>query len=80
MNNLFCRCKQWVINTRRADLEEYSPQHLYNAYTLCSRHFEDSQFMNPVEKRSLIHTAIPTFFDVPNPPPRITPNGPLSKH
>ena len=35
--------------------------------------------MNPVEKKSLIHTAIPTLFDVPNPPPRITPNRPLPK-
>ena len=35
--------------------------------------------MNPVNKKSLIHTAIPTLFDVPNPPPRITPKRGLSK-
>ena len=35
--------------------------------------------MNPVEKKSLIHTAIPTLFDVPNPPPRITPKRALPK-
>ena len=35
--------------------------------------------MNPVNKKSLIHTAIPTLFDVPNPPPRITPKRGLPK-
>ena len=53
---------------------------MYNAYTLCSKHFEDSQFMNPAKKNSLIHTAVPTIFDVPNPPPSVTPKRPLPKH
>ena len=52
---------------------------MYNAYTLCSKHFEDSQFMNPAKKNSLIHTAVPTIFDVPNPQPSVTPKRPLPK-
>lgn len=29
--------------------------------------------MNPnVKKKKLIHTAVPTLFDVPNPPPKVT--------
>ena len=35
--------------------------------------------MNLVEKKSLIHTVIPTLFDIPNPPPRITPKRALPK-
>ena len=65
------RSKQWVINTRRADLEKYSTEQLYNGYTLCANHFEDSQFMNPQAKIKLIHNALPTLFDVPNPPPKL---------
>ena len=35
--------------------------------------------MNPnVKKKKLIHTAVPTIFDIPNPPPRVTPKRPLS--
>lgn len=30
-------------------------------------HFEDSQFMNK-SKKALIRSAIPTKFDIPNPP------------
>ena len=34
--------------------------------------------MNPnVKKKKLIHTAVPTIFDIPNPPPRVTPKRPL---
>ena len=36
--------------------------------------------MNPAKKNSLIHTAVPTIFDVPNPPPLITPKRPLPKY
>ena len=63
--------KQQVINTRRADLDKYSTEQLYKCYTLCANHFEDSQFMNPQAKKSLIHNALPTLFDVPNPPPKL---------
>ena len=61
------------------DLDGYTTEHMYNSYTLCSKHFEDSQFMNSAKKNSLIHTAVPTIFDVPNPPPSVTPKRPLPK-
>ena len=65
--------QQWVINTRRADLDSYTCEHLYKNYIVCENHFEESQFMNPnVKKKKLIHTAVPTLFDVPNPPPKVT--------
>ena len=37
------------------------------------QHFEDNQFMNPAMKNRLIHNAVPTMFDIPNPPPKLTP-------
>ena len=63
-----------MINIRKADLEKYSSEHLYNCYTLCANHFEDNQFMNCAKRNSLIHNADPTIFDEPNPPPLLTPN------
>ena len=73
------RSKQWVINIRRADLESYTAEHLYKFYNVCANHFEDSQFMNPAKRNSLIHNAVPTIFDVPNPPPLLTPRRPIPK-
>ena len=29
------------------------------------------------QRKKLIHNAVPTLFDVPNPPPRLTPQRPL---
>ena len=68
-----CRCRKWVINTRR--IEELLPktsEQLYKNYKLCAKHFEDSQFMNADQKKSLVHNAVPTLFDIPNPPPKVT--------
>ena len=42
-------------------------------------HFEDSQFKNKEKRNRLIETAIPTLFDVPNPPPKITPKRKLKE-
>ena len=67
------RCKQWVINIITADLEKYSPEYLYNCYTLCANHFEDNQVKNCDKRNSLIHNAVPTIFDIPNLPPLLTP-------
>ena len=36
--------------------------------------------MNPAKRNSLIHNAVPTIFDVPNPPPLLTPRRPIPKH
>lgn len=41
-------------------------------YKLCSEHFEDSQFMNAEEKKKLVWNAVPTIFDIPNPPRKVT--------
>lgn len=62
------RCLKWVENSRRKDLEGKEADILYRSYSLCSAHFEDSQFMNAQLKNSLVWNAIPTLFDVPDPP------------
>ena len=71
-HDLLNRCKKWVINTRRGDLDHLSAEQLYKNYRICAKHFEDSQFMNP-NKNKLVWNAVPTLFDVPNPPAKITP-------
>ena len=72
LDHFIDRSKKWVVNTRRDDLWDFSPETLYKNYSLCSDHFELSQFMNP-QKKKLIWNAIPTLFTVPNPPPAVTP-------
>ena len=52
----------------------YSTQKMNKQYTVCANHFEDNQFMNPAMKNRLIHNAVPTIFDIPNPPPNYTKN------
>ena len=43
---LFCRCRQWVHQIKRADLDKKGVGKLtYDK--LCSNHFEQDQFMNP---------------------------------
>uniref|UniRef100_A0AAR2JM97 THAP-type domain-containing protein n=1 Tax=Pygocentrus nattereri TaxID=42514 RepID=A0AAR2JM97_PYGNA len=34
------RCRLWVENCRRADLEEKTPDQLNKHYRLCAKHFE----------------------------------------
>ena len=68
---VFYRCDVWVQNTRREDLLEMTTKQLYN-YRICADHFEDGVFMNVAQKNSLMPHAIPTLFDVPNPPPKVT--------
>ena len=48
-------------------MDKIPQQRLHRSYRLCSNHFEDSQFMNSDKKR-LVWNALPTLFDVPNPP------------
>ena len=43
---------------------------LNKGYHLCALHFERSQFMNDL-KNKLVHNAVPTAFDVPNPPAKV---------
>ena len=66
--------KRWVINLRREDLMTYPTEKLNEQYRVCSNHLEDSQFMN-----RLIHTAVPTLMNLPNPPPKLTPSRSLPK-
>ena len=72
------RCRKWVQNSQRDDLRNIPTKKLYN-YELCSMHFEDSQFKNKQKRNRFIETAIPTLFDVPNPPPKITPKHKLKE-
>jgi hypothetical protein len=60
-----------VINTRRKDekIMKATPRQLNVGFVLCPNHFLPSQFMNPKLRNRLISSAIPTLFDVPNPPP-----------
>ena len=64
------RCEKWVVNVRRADLDGRTPEELNKNYHLCANHFENSQFMN-ADKHRLVENAVPTLFDVINPPPKL---------
>ena len=64
--SLRCRCRQWVQNSRRADLLRKTAECLNNSCVLCGEHFTNDQFMNQM-KNKLIFNAVPTLFDVPNP-------------
>ena len=66
------RCKKWVQNTRHEDIRNI-PSHKLYSYELCSNHFEDSQFTDKEKKNRLIRNAVPTLFNVPNPPSKVTP-------
>ena len=61
-----------MINTRRGDLDHLSAEQLYKNYRLCSKHFELSQFMEPTKKNKLVWNAVPTLFNVPHPPKKVT--------
>ena len=61
------RSKQWMVNCRRADLDGLTVKRLNSSHRLCANHFEQSQFMN-FRRDSLVFNAVPTIFDVPNPP------------
>ena len=67
----YCRCKRWVVNSRTKSLDDRSPQQLNANFLLCAEHFEPSQFMSTA-RSSLIHSAVPTLFNVPNPPKVLT--------
>ena len=78
MPHLYCffpfRCKVWIQNMRREDLVGRSMEEIQRARcTLCSLHFEDSQFTVPSERRRLNWNAVPTLFEVPNKPALLTP-------
>ncbi|XP_018314232.1 THAP domain-containing protein 4-like [Mycetomoellerius zeteki] len=63
------RGTKWVDDMRR---DKWTPT---TSSRLCEVHFEDSQFeAHRIDGwRKLKPNAVPTLFDVPNPPPRINP-------
>ena len=36
------RCKKWIENCNRIDLDDKTPDELYRQHRLCAKHFEDS--------------------------------------
>jgi hypothetical protein len=63
-----------VEGLRKVPLEKLSN----GSYRICGKHFEESQFADPFKKK-LMPNAIPTLFDVPNPPEKVTPHRPPPK-
>jgi len=67
----FCSCKQWVVRCRREDLLKRDAAYLNRNCFLCASHFEPSQFTNPAMRNRLIWNALPSVFDIRNPPSRL---------
>lgn len=61
------RCKIWLSNSGRSDLNDMSTIRIYHSYKLCSVHFETSQFMNAKARNKLIPRAVPTLFNCSKP-------------
>ncbi|XP_042621185.1 uncharacterized protein LOC109047956 isoform X1 [Cyprinus carpio] len=58
------RCKQWVGNCHRPDLETKTPEDLHMNYKLCSKHFETSMICQQSSQTSVLKDdAVPTIFD-----------------
>ena len=71
-----CRSKRLVINLRRDDLVNRSPEYLYKNCTVCSEHLEPIMFMNDLRNR-LYSYSIPTIVNVSNPPKTVMISRPL---
>ena len=63
------RSDRWVQSTRRSDLLNKSPKYLHNNCRICSMHFEPSQILCTGR---LVWNAVPTIFNIPNPPKKVT--------
>ena len=63
----------------RDDLHLKNTDQLRRNNLLCANHFELLQLMNSTLKIKLIHCAVPTLFDVPNKPKKITLKRPSRK-
>ncbi|CAN8004954.1 unnamed protein product [Ixodes pacificus] len=55
------RCKKWVANCGRADLEGKPAEKLFSSYYLCSAHFRKGCFSSRYRNR-LVWNAVPTVF------------------
>ncbi|XP_041924084.1 THAP domain containing 12b isoform X1 [Alosa sapidissima] len=59
------RCRLWVENCRRADLETKTSDQLNKHYRLCAKHFEPAMICKTSPYRTVLReTAIPTIFDL----------------
>ncbi|CAL9684096.1 unnamed protein product [Knipowitschia caucasica] len=59
------RCKMWVENCRRADLETKTSDQLNKHYRLCAKHFDPAMVYKTSPYRTVLKdTAIPTIFDL----------------
>jgi len=60
------------VNCRRKDLDGKSSTELNKNFRLCSNHFEETMYYaTNIGGKRLILAAVPTIFDVPNPPARV---------
>jgi THAP domain len=60
------------VNCRRKDLDGKSSNELNKKFRLCSNHFEETMYYaTNIGGKRLILAAVPTIFDVPNPPARV---------
>ena len=67
------RCRRWVQNSRRKDLLGKLAEEIRSSgCRLCADHFEPTQFNVPAERKRLVWNAVPTIFNIPNPPPQVT--------
>lgn len=73
------RCLKWVANCKGEHLYKLTTEQLNKSMRLCSEHFEDSQFNNPARKNRLVWNAVPTLFNIPNAPKKVTPRRILPK-
>ncbi|KAM9800920.1 THAP domain containing 12b [Neosynchiropus ocellatus] len=59
------RCRIWVENCRRADLEEKTSDQLNKHYRLCAKHFDPAMVYKTSPYRTVLKdSAIPTIFDL----------------
>ncbi|MBN3297953.1 THAP domain containing 12a [Amia ocellicauda] len=59
------RCRLWVENCRRADLEDKTSDQLNKHYRLCAKHFEASMICKSSPYRTVLKdSAVPTIFDL----------------
>lgn len=58
------RCKQWITNCRRQDLESEPPEELHKLYKLCAKHFKPSMISHQSASSYVLQDdAVPTIFD-----------------
>ncbi|KAL6472114.1 hypothetical protein MHYP_G00183020 [Metynnis hypsauchen] len=58
------RCKQWVGNCGRPDLQTKTPEYLHRNFKLCSNHFDASLIHKENELKSILKDdAVPTIFN-----------------